>query len=163
MIDTVSLKPADPGNLFFGITGARGLFCLLIVIWKTRKFAEIWSGKYRMYFFSKVKKKFFFRRIRNRRTKWGRVIICFGAINPPEPKNGLDASGWEKRCKEPGFVEELPFFSIFHENNKVSDQTIFSENYRLIKGYNQAEFQKKYFFLRFRPYAILSSNPVFEN
>ena len=39
----------------------------------------------------------------------------------------------------------MPVFSIFLENHKVSDQTIFSGNDRLIKGYNHAEFQKKIF------------------
>ena len=39
----------------------------------------------------------------------------------------------------------MPVFSIFLENHKVSDQTIFSGNDRLIKGYNHAEFQKKNF------------------
>ena len=39
----------------------------------------------------------------------------------------------------------MPVFSIFLENHKVSDQTIFSGNDRLIKGYNHAEFQKKKF------------------
>ena len=37
----------------------------------------------------------------------------------------------------------MPVFSIFLENHKVSDQTIFSGNDRLIKGYNHAEFQGK--------------------
>ena len=45
--------------------------------------------------------------------------------------------------EKPVFVEKLPVFSIFLENQKGSDPTISYKNYRLIKGYNHAEFQKK--------------------
>ena len=47
---------------------------------------------------------------------------------------------WLKTYKS---MKNFRFFFIFLENHNVSEQTIFSGNDRLIKGYNHAEFQKK--------------------